>query len=256
MQTTLSPVLAVLLDRFFDYAGLFPPAALHLAKTIENYDAYSHGEYSWMLRHLVIPAKDVANVPASFSGSLSVLSEQDEPRAQAIESKNIVSSGLPVYCEVASGDTGQLDAIKAAGCFAKLRTGGLTPQAIPSPSVVAAFIRDCAERKLPFKLTAGLHHPIRAEQALTYEPNSPRSTMHGFLNVVFAAAFAWKGHQDLEEIVAEKDASAFNFADGLSWRGKTLSVEEVRDARWNFIHSIGSCSFEEPVQDLKTLRLL
>lgn len=258
MQTTLSPALAVLLERFIDYAGLFPPAALNLSKTIENYDDYRLGQYAWMLRHLVIPAKELMSVPTSFTGSLSVLSEQDESRAQAIETKSIVTSKSPVYCEVASGDTNQLSAIKAAGCFAKLRTGGLTADSIPTPAVVANFIHDCAVRKLAFKLTAGLHHPIRANQTLTYETNPPRATMHGFLNVLMASAFAWKGldAEEIEAIVAETDSSAFKFTDRAFWRDRSLSVDEVKDARLNFMHSVGSCSFEEPVHDLKALRLI
>ena len=103
-----------------------------------------------------------------------------------------------------------------------LRTGGVKPEAIPSINAVAAFIRFCAERRLPFKATAGLHHPIRAEHPLTYEANAPRAVMHGFLNVFLAAAFAWHGEKDIEPILAETDPAAFHFDDRAHWRERTL----------------------------------
>jgi len=34
---------------------------------------------------------------------------------------------------------------------------------------------------VPFKATAGLHHPLRCIHPLTHEPNSPAAAMHGFL---------------------------------------------------------------------------
>ena len=67
------------------------------------------------------------------------------------------------------------------------------PEAIPDPADLARFIAACAAAGVPWKATAGLHHPVRAEQALTYEPGAPRAVMHGFLNVFAAAAFAGGG---------------------------------------------------------------
>ena len=80
--------------------------------------------------------------------------------------------------------------------------------------------------------------------------------MHGFLNVFLAAAFAWHGLRDLEPILAETDAGAFSFDEEASWRDQSLSTDQIRDARKNFAHAFGSCSFEEPVQDLEGLGLL
>ena len=64
---------------------------------------------------------------------------------------------------------------------------------------------------VPFKATAGLHHPVRAPQALTYEADSPRALMHGFLNVLLAGTFAWHGERDIEPILAETEPQAFRF---------------------------------------------
>lgn len=209
-----------------------------------------------MLHWLVVGTNELQNVPNALDGSISLLSESDNGRAAALETKSVVDAKNPVYCEVALANLDQLDAIKASGCFAKIRTGGVKPEAIPSPKDVAAFIEACAERRLPFKATAGLHHPIRAEYALTYEADAPRAVMHGFLNVLMAAAFAWQGEKNIEAIIAETDASAFSFGDEAKWRGLSLSADAVKDMRHNFMHSIGSCSFDEPVHELQALGLL
>jgi hypothetical protein len=149
-----------------------------------------------------------------------------------------------------------LDAVKRAGCFAKFRTGGLKPEAIPPIEEVAAFILACADRRLSFKATAGLHHPVRAEQPLTYEADGPRAVMHGFLNVFMAAAFAWRGERAIEPILAETEATAFRFDERAHWRNRSLATDEVREARIHFAHAFGSCSFEEPVRDLQALGLI
>jgi hypothetical protein len=145
-----------------------------------------------------------------------------------------------------------------SGAFAKVRTGGLTPDAIPSPGAIADFLKRAAERRLPFKATAGLHHPIRSFRPLTYAPDSPRAVMHGFLNVFIAAAFAWFGEDELlAEILKEEDPRAFVFAgEAVHWRNCSLTTGQIQAARRDFAHSFGSCSFEEPAADLRELGFL
>jgi len=252
----VAPALRALLERLIDYAGIYPPAALPLDKSVENFSLYQKDVFSWMLRWLVVGNNELPNVPVGLDGAISLLSETDDARAATLETKAIVQAKHPVYCEVAVGNLGQLDAVKEAGCYAKIRTGGVKPEAIPSTKEVTAFIVACAERRLPFKATAGLHHPIRAEYALTYESDAPRAVMHGFLNVLMAAAFAWQGERNIEAIVAETDPAAFSFDEQAKWRGLALNAEIVKDVRNNFIHSIGSCSFDEPVHELQALGLL
>jgi len=172
--------------------------------------------------------------------------------------REIISNGWVNTGHLQANLTG-LDAVKAAGNYAKVRTGGLKPEAIPSPEDVARFIIACADRSLAFKATAGLHHPIRKEQALTYESDSPRAIMHGFINVLMAAAFAYHGEKDLKVIAAiidEREPSAFRFDHKAWWSDRCLTADQVKDARKHFVHSIGSCSFQEPVEDLQALGLL
>jgi hypothetical protein len=162
---------------------------------------------------------------------------------------------------VNSGDVrGFVAALAGQAAAAKIRTGGVVASAFPSPAKVAEFLVACHGAGVPFKATAGLHHPIRAEYALTYEASSPRGLMHGFLNVFLAATAVRARGIDARTATAvleEGDAGAFHFTEvGARWRDVVLDPLQIAEAREAFALSYGSCSFDEPVQDLKTLGLL
>ncbi len=152
---------------------------------------------------------------------------------------------------------GFIAAIAGEDAAAKIRCGGVTPDAIPSVEFVAAFIAACHAAHVPFKATAGLHHPLRAEYALSYEASPPRSTMHGFINVFLAAAMLSErviADSDLPDLLNETDANAFAFTEqAVSWRDRSLDLVGLARARERFALSYGSCSFEEPIDDLKSL---
>ncbi len=155
---------------------------------------------------------------------------------------------------------GLIAALSGADAGAKVRTGGVTPDAFPSPERVAEFIAACDAADVPFKATAGLHHPIRAEYPLTYEPGCPCGVMHGFLNVFVAAAAIRDRRADVREaaeIMRETNAAAFVFGDeSLKWRKIVLDASAIGVARETFALSYGSCSFIEPVEELGALRLI
>jgi len=156
-----------------------------------------------------------------------------------------------------------IDAVRAAGRMAKVRTGGVTAGAIPPSRALAEFIWDCARARVPFKATAGLHHPVRNEQRLTYARDSPVAVMHGFVNVFGAAALAWQAAEhphgaepppDLLAILEERDASAFEWnRDVLRWRQHVVTAGELAGVRGAFARGFGSCSFAEPIADLGAL---
>ena len=110
---------------------------------------------------------------------------------------------------------------------------------------------------MPFKATAGLHHPVRAMRPLTYQPDSPSAMMHGFVNVFLAAALLWhRGSNEADALATLEETSpaAFVFDDKcVSWHDHSLTAAQLRSARRKFAISFGSCSFEEPIQDLKDL---
>jgi hypothetical protein len=151
-----------------------------------------------------------------------------------------------------------LQATAVAKARAKIRTGGETRGAIPAESRVLEFLRIASERRLAFKATAGLHHPLRSMQRLTYKPESPSGIMHGFLNVFCAAALLWhepKLRQEAAWMLGERDADAITMDEAMTWHnsGVTLTAEQIDEARQQFSISFGSCSFTEPIEDLRKL---
>jgi hypothetical protein len=140
---------------------------------------------------------------------------------------------------------------------AKIRTGGVQAQLIAAVQDVARFLHECAAARVAFKATAGLHHPLRAEYRLTYEANSPCATMHGFLNVFSAAVAAWSQRasaEQLADLLTTSTPAAFQFGEsGFSVRNWRCSLEEIQTTRERFAIGFGSCSFSEPVEDLREL---
>jgi hypothetical protein len=232
--------LRALLEHLIDYAGLFPPAALTMQDAVRNYARYREGEWAWALGKFVVPQARVKEVPSEFP--LSILGV-DEVKADDLDA---VAPGA--FVEIT--DTSILPELKHRGLRAKIRTGGITEDAFPAAESVAAFIRACAHEGVAFKATAGLHHPLRCVKPLTYEPNAAVGTMHGFVNVFLAAAMV----DDAEAILLETDPSAFAFDDdGATWRHQRVTTAELARARRDFAISFGSCSFEEPIDDLRAL---
>jgi hypothetical protein len=249
--------LRILLASLIDYAGLFPPAALAMDAAARNYDHYRRGEYAWAVGRFVAPAARLREVPSDFPVTAVVSDLASLPECDTIEVKAATADEIEqlarmagertVYVEVA--DLALLDAIAANGLRAKIRTGGLVAAAFPDAQHVAAFVAECMRRRLPFKATAGLHHPLRCVKPFTYERDAPRGTMHGFVNLFLAAALPDRA----TEILLDEEPGAFAFdEDGASWRGTRVSNAELAAMRECAI-AFGSCSFEEPVDDLKEL---
>jgi len=162
---------------------------------------------------------------------------------------------IPVSGELAP----LIRAIADDGGRAKVRTGGTTPDAFPQSDDLAQFLTACVRERVPFKATAGLHHPLRGEYALTYAPDSARGTMFGFLNVFLATALLVSG-ADLataRAMLEERDPRSVRFpGDGATWRDRGLTSHELSAARALAIGSFGSCSFREPIDDLSALGML
>lgn len=102
----------------------------------------------------------------------------------------------PVYVEIASASDPEppIRELARHGLRAKLRMGGIVAESFPAPDAVLRFLATCEKHRVPFKATAGLHHPLRGEFPLTYQPNCASGTMYGFLNVYFAALFLYAGY--------------------------------------------------------------
>jgi hypothetical protein len=135
----------------------------------------------------------------------------------------------------------------------KLRTGGVTAEAFPSSAQIAAILAAVRNQQVPIKFTAGLHHPVR----LFHE--SVQTQMHGFLNVLgaglLAAEHAWTETQ-IAQMLDDEEPASFSFTDDFfAWREWKIPTERI-PARRELVTSLGSCSFDEPRDDLRALKLL
>lgn len=285
------PALRVLLEGLIDYAGLFPPAALPMAEAAANYAAYRDSPDAWALGRFVVPVARLPEFetatslrPTGAPWPLSVLAQADEldalrafitrhagraviasveakaasPADVAMLAPLTAVAGVHVEIPVHEDPDALVTAIAAHGLRAKIRTGGVTPDAFPSAHAVARFLAACARHDVMFKATAGLHHPLRGDFALTYAADAPRGTMFGFLNVFLAASFIRRGLPMAEAalLLEERDAGAVQFsADGVQWCGHSLSVTALAEDRARFALSFGSCSFREPIDDLSALNV-
>ncbi|HEY4138764.1 MAG TPA: hypothetical protein VGN65_09945 [Casimicrobiaceae bacterium] len=289
--------LRPLLSGIVDYAGLFPPAALDMATAVRNYTDYRRDDASWMLGRFVAPvsrldelarelraldgaagdewsiaallggdvAGDVIKI-AAFNEDLAGAARVDvlEGRftsAEAIaRAASVAGDRFAIYAEVPIDREPRelIAAIAGAGINAKVRTGGVTPEAFPSAADVVRFMRRCAEARVQFKATAGLHHPIRAEHRLTYAPDAPSGPMYGYLNVFLTAALLLElTDEEAFDLLEERDPRALTVSrDSIRWRDHELRADQANAAREQIASSFGSCSFREPVDDLRVLSLL
>jgi hypothetical protein len=291
-----SVLLRAALSGFIDYAGLFPPAGLDLATSVANHDGYARLPERWMLGRLVVPLARLGELTAILSRtpgerdwSVSALMTATDPfdaaelslaRFVALRHSGVAvtaveaalpdlasvarlsaatPNGLERFIEIPLDETRDawLDAVGAAGCHAKIRTGGVTGDRFPSPATLASVLAACARRHLPLKATAGLHHPMRNAYRLTYEPDSPTGMMHGFVNLLVAALVLQSGaggEDDAVRALQTRDACEFALhPDAIRWDGWSFDRSACQDTRAHLLRSVGSCSFEEPVTELRAL---
>ena len=275
-----------LLAGLFDYAGLYPPASLGLRSAANDYLAHRRSKHAAALGRFILNLDRLDQFRLIAGDSLgdfqfSVIAAEDADwaalakhidsglRIESVEIKcsepsaieritRKIPAGLTTYIEVPIHGNSQpaLKAIHAAGARAKIRMGGVVPEAIPSVPSVAQMLETLADLRLPFKATAGLHHSVRSKHPLTYQPQSPIDVMHGFINLATASAIALSDGdiEDAQRALAEEDGTSWRVDAGtLHWRDYTWSIEELSTLRKQFFISIGSCSFEEPIHDLEFL---
>ncbi|MBV9618462.1 MAG: hypothetical protein JO201_04550 [Verrucomicrobia bacterium] len=135
----------------------------------------------------------------------------------------------------------------------KLRTGGVTADAFPSSVQIARAILASTKHHVPMKFTAGLHHPIRQFR------DEVKTEMHGFLNVLGAGVLSAEHHWDeaqMVDMLEDQSAKSFEFHDTVfAWRDWEITLDRIK-ARRKFVTSFGSCSFDEPRDDLGALTFL
>jgi hypothetical protein len=136
----------------------------------------------------------------------------------------------------------------------KIRCGGLTPDMFPTPEQIAFLITRARDARLPFKATAGLHHPLR------HHDQELEVMRHGFLNVFGAGILAHAlelTEQALRQVLRSEQPRSFVLDDdGFAFQDLRISTAQIEAARTHFALSFGSCSFAEPRDDLRALGLL
>lgn len=223
-----------------DSAAAFIEALEEAAETIIKFEA-EHGK-------LVRVAQLEMPLPSSPGASL------------ADTNKSLAGLEIPAFFEAPIDDAERTLAFIAerkrtgAGRFGfKLRTGGVVASAFPSSVQIARALVAAGKHGVPIKFTAGLHHPVRQ-----FHP-SVQTKMHGFLNVLGAGVLAAEHHWSVQQtalMLECEDATDFVFdAEGFAWREWKISTARVIEQR-KLVTSLGSCSFDEPRDDLRALNLL
>jgi hypothetical protein len=248
-------VRRALLERLIDHAALFPPASMSMEDALAEDRVARGSPYAWMLDRFVCPASrlgelDGLDAPVSvvLDGSLSSPAEAIEvrltepvpvPRDLLDRASRLRELSPEVYFELVLHDgwrdsvPAAIGAIAAVGARVKLRCGG---EVVPTVEQVALVLVACREAGVVMKATAGLHHPLR------------RGEEHGFLNLLCAAIHAPEGTTTTVDLLRVESLDDLPLA--------SLTAGEVRTARERLFKGFGSCSWREPVDDLRALGVL
>jgi hypothetical protein len=276
-----------------DYAGLFPPAQLPLADALAEYRRAVAGADAWMLGRFIVPAMQLsvladavvrdAHDGRGWTVSAIVREHMDEDaaavqafnqraanqhvRVDTIECRpsssdsitwlaKTFSPAFTVHVEVGVGPTARDDlrVVARHQLRAKVRTGGLAPDAFPAPASLVAFIESARDVGVPFKATAGLHHAMRGAYPLSDEIGAQSATMHGFVNLMLATAAVGERlpTTTAAALLTRTDHSALVFDDErVRWGDVELSIDAIGRMREAQCVSFGSCSFRGPADEYR-----
>ena len=239
----------MLFARLIDHAPTFPPASLPLAEGLAEHRRVRDSGAGWLVNRFVCPGSKVAEL-GDEPLRLSVIIDSgqlpaEDARIEAVEAAGLdpevlIDAAPEVYCELPlRGELWfRILRLGELGLRAKVRCGGTT---LPSVSALAQLVQECRRQKVPFKATAGLHHPVRVNDE------------HGFLNLLAAAVF----EGDEEEALAEENEASFGVtAEAFTWRDRAGGPDELAAVRQNLFVSFGSCNAQEPIDALEALGMV
>jgi hypothetical protein len=270
----------------FDDASLFPPASLPMADAVAGHLRHQAAWYREMSGPFVCADTKISELSAALTaagvaeldlalvlpgGAAGLDAAVDgvfaDPRlrlravelpvarestatavadvAAALDRTPLAGAAAFIEVPVRDFTTAAARAVDEHRYLAKVRTGGTSAQAFPDDQTLANCLVTLAQARLAFKCTAGLHHAVRHRAADTGFEH------HGFLNVLLAVAAALDD-ASREQVAAElADRAAARVAAKISH----LDAETVSVVRSLFT-SFGTCSTDEPVNDLVTLGLV
>jgi hypothetical protein len=161
---------------------------------------------------------------------------------------------IAAVVEAISGHNQRLPKNRVQAVGFKLRCGGVEASAFPAVKQVAFVVAACRDAGVPLKCTAGLHHPIR------HYDDGVATKMHGFVNVFGAGVLAHArrlSEQQVRAVIDDESPNSFVFdGETFRWKDVAVSTDEIVAARLRAVPSFGSCSFDEPREDLRALGLL
>ena len=180
--------------------------------------------------------------------------------AKRVEELVPLMNGYRVFLELPPGDgsfseelaamIAALERHRLALWGLKMRMGGTVSGSFPSASTVADVLATVRDHRVPIKFTAGLHHPLR------HWDSELGVHMHGFINVLMAAMFAYACRlppKNIETILADEQSKDFVFSGNVArWLDLPIRTELIEDLR-RLIVGFGSCSVDEPLHDLRAL---
>ncbi|MFW5471003.1 hypothetical protein ACOCJ4_13260 [Knoellia sp. CPCC 206435] len=276
----MSPAPPALLAGLIDDAAVFPPGNAPLPVAVSRHRAHRGSPYAGLVGPLLVPAVDADALAAQANSepgdvlSVGLIARPGadpnlvvdavqrlggDPLVDVVGAelgwfagwRGLAVEGLPLTLEVPRGAERDraLDDVAAAvdevgrPVQAKFRTGATPTWQWPDEAELAGFLHDCARLGVPFKLTGGLHHAVRADH-----DGDPQ---HGLLNVLLAVhAAAHDGSPAAPEtVLSERDPRPL--ADAVS----ALGEPEVRRVR-SLLTAYGCCEVTDPIGELRDLDLL
>jgi hypothetical protein len=265
VQCSVSASLLPVFERLFDDAGLFPPASRPMAEALRAHERARTGPYRRLVGPFLCPVDRIDELDACVAAGvprppeLAVIGVRGSPawrrityRPGVVQVEAPLGVPLPegaqrVACYLELPPDGPVDElvaqVAASGAGAKVRCGGVTPDAVPPPERLAEVLVACAKQRLPLKATAGLHHPFRRRAAA----GGGGQPQHGFVNLLAAASVAHTG-AGCDEVARILDTEDDD-------RERSLLIRIDRRSR-TLLRSIGSCSIDEPAEGLAALDIL
>ncbi|MEV6599805.1 hypothetical protein AB0M36_23565 [Actinoplanes sp. NPDC051346] len=258
----------------FDDAAIFPPGDLDVPEAVRAHLARQASPLAPLLGPFICslprwgeltqaleggsPLPVSLTVPGGAEDVASAVSRaRSEPRVALVALEIAASAGtLPglvatlerhapssvhSYVELPWADVtaSQVAALTAAGLRLKIRTGGVAATAFPDERQLAAALWSAVRGDISFKLTAGLHDPIRHRDSTTGFEH------HGFLNVMLATARAVEG----AAVDAVTAALADQDGDRVAAAVARIDDSQAALVRRHFV-SFGTCSVTEPIDGL------
>jgi len=229
------------------------------------------GQTIWKLSGLTVPANsdeipshveriDAFNRRHADPSNGSAIIDTIELKATNVGDIDDVLDELPdeifPFFEIPSDSDprGLIAALVGSDAGAKIRTGGVSSSFYPSVHELARFLVAAARAGVPFKATAGLHHPFR------HYSDAVECEEHGFFNVFLAAAAAYRDELDIPTVERILELRALDDLhvrdDRVEFESITLTTDDIAKARSLLAISFGSCSFDEPIDDLRAMDLL